>query len=273
MPGAPTLCLRMIHHVTAGTDGATLALFDPAALPPDFDSRFAEDPVGLAGALQNEGRFWFGGTGGDGSYQFTIAEDEPPPTAPAGAVPTEIFRHDNFQIPSGKLFIAGMEYAANDPMQGSDCTPKGGLSAFAMGRSVEVRPGVHRLVVTQLEYDEDERSAVVGSVLPPGRRVTRGLHQMLLVICYLLAFVLGGIGGLAFVIALLGKLIQGLVGDPLFAVGWHAFPWFAGALLLAGALFAAAQALNRLGWHSLGEEDLEKKRGEFPDFIVRLERV
>ena len=129
----------MKHVIEAGTDGAAIAAFDAAALPADFDQRAGDDPADLMEMLQAQGCMWSGGTGGDGSHIVHILIDEQSSTLeqsqPAWRGP--------INLPSGRLWVCGAEYVANQPDKGSAFTPKGGLGRYSMGGHVDLKPGVY----------------------------------------------------------------------------------------------------------------------------------
>src|SRR5713226_2505055 len=100
----------MKHVIEAGTDAACLLLFDPGALPEDFESRFHEDPTGLFERLTKEGKAYWINTGADGNYLLHVFVDEPLQMSlqPYAKNPICV---DNFSVPTGRLFFTGGEYA------------------------------------------------------------------------------------------------------------------------------------------------------------------
>ncbi len=137
----------MKHVIESGTDGGTLTLFDPAALPDTFEEKVQDDFGGCCDALEKEGRLAWISPGGDGSYLLHVYEDE--------AVPESLAPHlrepivvEQFQIPSGRLYFTGGEYAfAKDDSQ---------LKKYShMGGSISVRPGTWRLTIYRTEYPPD----------------------------------------------------------------------------------------------------------------------
>ncbi len=131
----------MKHVIEAGTDGATIAAFDAAALPGDFDDRIGDDTIEYMEELQSKGRLWFGGTGGDGTHVVHVLVDEPEDSALL-APPS---MRGTLLLPSGGLWVCGAEYMAKDPERGSSFTPKGGLGRYRMGSRAEIAPGRGRL--------------------------------------------------------------------------------------------------------------------------------
>jgi hypothetical protein len=104
------------YFLDAGTDAACVALFDPAALPDDFDRHWEESPIEFARVLQQEGRMFFVETGADGSYSLELFVDEEVPEnlCTYAADPIELPR---FRIPGGTLLFCGGEYAAREAQE------------------------------------------------------------------------------------------------------------------------------------------------------------
>ena len=96
-------------ELEAGTDAATLLVFDPAALPPDYDRRRDHDPLELHEALAEQGRALLFETGADGIYRLHLYVDEPVPADVRAACQNPI-TVERFQIPSGRLYFTGAEY-------------------------------------------------------------------------------------------------------------------------------------------------------------------
>lgn len=203
----------MRHRIEAGTDGATLCAFDPAALPGDFDARVGDDPAGLMEALRDRGLVWVGETDSDGLHRVEVRIDE------AGGPGTPVFR-GRLWVPSGALWVCGAEYMARDPMQGNAVTPKGGLGRFAMGARIDIPPGRYGL-----EVFAPPRAA------PKRRALAQGL--------LLLGGLAAVVSGVVLVIAGGLKSVQGLMGNPLAASGMDALPPLL-AIFAAGLLAVLA---------------------------------
>lgn len=253
----------MAHTVEAGTDGAMLCAFDPAALPPDFDARIADDPAGLLDTLRKEGRLWFGGTGGDGGFIVHVVASN------SGDVPDGLSPawQGGISLPSGSLWICGAEYIANDPRKGSAFTPRGGLGRYAMGDRIDLPPGRYALSVYEIDREDEEF----------GKPSAMQLLETV-------PFVLYGLGGLAVVfsggalaVSLLIKLVQILLGSPLAEKGWHAVL----VMLVITIAGAAAILLGRLigrrvaAMPSVASANAayEAERLKHPDLIFVMEQV
>ena len=69
----------MRYVIETGTDAGSLLLFDPAALPADFDRRLQNDPVEIFESLSRVGKAFWIDTDGDGRYLLHAYVDEPIP--------------------------------------------------------------------------------------------------------------------------------------------------------------------------------------------------
>lgn len=249
----------MQHTVTAGTDGATLAAFDAAALPADFDARVEDDPHALLAALQAEGRLWFGGTGGDGEHVVRVLVDEDPRDL-AGCAPAHRGR---LAVPSGGLWVCGAEYVANDPLRGNAATPRGGLGRYAMGARVDVPPGDYDLAVY-------ERHGEAGAAPP----------ALYLTVAPIALMVVGAIAAVAATLALVvtvpWKLVQWATDDPRASVGWHVLPWMLAASVGGAAVgwcgLALGRRIDRLPVVVRANAAYAAARAARPDVVLVLQR-
>ena len=260
--------------VEVGCDGAMVCAFDPEALPKDFDDSIEHDPLGVMLQLQEEGRLWIDGTGGDGSFIFHIYVDEHAVYESLGdSVIEEQSEFRSIACLSGKLWICGAEYAANDPRKGSAFTPKGGLDAYEMGECIEIPKGTHSLRVTQIDNIDDE-----DSVMP--------FHwSMIAEILGVLCVLIGGIGAffsaLSLVISLMTclfiRLYQWIVDSPFFEIDWT------GVFIIAG-ICASSIAVLLLGIFILKRIGNMKSviahraayneaRRQIPDYIFEIKTV
>jgi hypothetical protein len=144
----------MKHVIATGTDAASVCLFDPSALPDDFDERVQEGPIEMLEQLAAQGRLWWCNTGGDGGYLFHVYAD--------ADVPDEVRPYlrdphhaERFQIPSGTLWACGAEYVARDPVRGNANSPKGGLGKFShMGGPCAVVAGDYAMTAWRAEWPQ-----------------------------------------------------------------------------------------------------------------------
>ena len=134
----------MRHVIDAGTDAASLLLFDPAALPADFKRRFQRDAVGSLEQLTRDGSACWINTDGDGDYLLHAYVDEP--------IPAELLAHlidlekiGEFHVPSGRLYFTGSECAFREDDSLVRKHPH-------MGGSVTLRPGAYRLTLFRTDF-------------------------------------------------------------------------------------------------------------------------
>jgi hypothetical protein len=134
----------MRYEIEAGTDAASLLLFDPEALPADFDGRYQTDPVLSLEPLEGDGRACWINTDGDGHFLLHAYVDEPIPASLAMFLGhPEIL--EEFRVPSGRLYLTGVEYAFREDDQLLQKFPH-------MGGSVTIPAGVYRLMLHRASY-------------------------------------------------------------------------------------------------------------------------
>lgn len=154
----------MKHVIEAGTDAASLLLFDPGALPEDFDTRMQKDPGGVLNELTRTGKAYWIHTGRDGRFLLHVYVDEPVPLSLLQ------YSHDpiaveHFPVPTGKLYFTGAECSARDEAtflrkhshMGGCCTVPAGVYLLTLFRMAypgglqeqllkeQVSPTVYRL--------------------------------------------------------------------------------------------------------------------------------
>ncbi|MFO0277871.1 MAG: hypothetical protein ACK533_11390 [Planctomycetota bacterium] len=231
LAGSATFPLQ--HTVTAGTDGATIAAFDAAALPVECDARVDADPHAVLAALQAEGRRWFGGAGGDVEHVVRVLVDEEPREV-AGRAPAHRGR---LTAPSGGLWVCGAECAANDPLYGSAATSPGGLGRYDMGARVDVPRGDYELAVCERHGDgRDDETWPAAPVLcltfaPFALRIVGTIAAVA--------------ATLALVVAVPWTLVQWATDDQRAIVGWQVVPWMLAASADDVAVGWCALALGR----------------------------
>jgi hypothetical protein len=136
----------MRYVVEAGTDAASLLLFDPAALPDDFEGQFRRDSVEVLERLTRDGSACWIPTDADGAYLLHAYVDE--------AMPSLVARHavaleaiERFRVPSGQLHFAGSEYAFREDDSFLRKHPH-------MGGLISIASGVYRLTVFRTAFPE-----------------------------------------------------------------------------------------------------------------------
>jgi hypothetical protein len=92
----------MKHLAKAGMDVASLLIFDPSALPSDYEQRRPKEKLEIVRKLHQEQRVFLVETGADGAYLIHAFVDEPIPDSLKPFV-REPQVHDRFEAPSGKI--------------------------------------------------------------------------------------------------------------------------------------------------------------------------
>lgn len=258
----------MRYVISAGCDGATLCAFDPAALPPDADTRLVHDPLGRMEAWQAEGRFWVGGTGSDGRSVFHVYVDQPLPEPEPGETRTLEARFDHFPCPSGRLWLCGAEYVARDPGAGSPATPAGGLDrSSTQGGYVPVPAGDHQIWIYRTERPEPGDVRALSQVLRAARDA--GLRSAVAVALVVLGGLAAASAGLVLIVSLPIKVFQWATEDPLFSKGWHVAPIALGILVAGAAAVVLGRRIARLLPRS-GAGSGDDPPPEPPDYVVRV---
>lgn len=134
----------MIAVLEGGTDAASMLIFDPAAMPSDYDACAPDDPMSMILELTATGRVYWLDTHGDGGYNLGVCLgetlDHPYPqfAKQAGVA-------DHFAAPSGKLYFTGIEYAFHH----DDSFLR---NHSHMGSFQKIPRGTYRLALYEMEY-------------------------------------------------------------------------------------------------------------------------
>lgn len=130
----------MRHIIDVGTEVATLCVFDPKALPENFDETSA-DALEVLRQMRIDERAFVCATGADGSFVLHVTVNEP--------LPPELLKHlkdpvplRNFRVPSGTLIACGAEAATR-----AGTTPEPGI-----GAAFQVQPGTYDAVAYRGEW-------------------------------------------------------------------------------------------------------------------------
>jgi hypothetical protein len=136
----------MRYLMEAATDAASLILFDPAALPADFERQFQDEPIGTLDRLTRFGYAFCLNTGRDGSYRLHAYVDEPIPSSLWDSVYDPRCVTD-FQVPSGRLWFTGSECAFHDDPSFLEKHPH-------LGSSLAIQPGTYHLTIYRTAYPD-----------------------------------------------------------------------------------------------------------------------
>jgi hypothetical protein len=143
----------VIPVLEGGTDIASMLIFDPAALPDDYDLRARDDPMPVIKRLFDEGCVYWLNTHADGGYSLGVCLGESLPTEFAGFSRC-LGVAARFAAPSGRLYFTGIEYAFHH-----DDSP---LRKYPhMGASCQVPPGTYCLTLYELNYPDDFHESVL----------------------------------------------------------------------------------------------------------------
>ena len=230
--------MRLIGE--AGTDGATVVLWDPEALPADFEARYRDEALDLLEALQRQGRLFWTETGGDGAFLLHVYLDVPVPESLAGHCedPLEIAR---FQVPSGVLQFAGAEYVYRQ----DDAF----LVAHAhMGSRLELPAGTYHARIYRVEYPVDYVEEQVRS------RLGKDAYQY--------RETSGGLIAGAAILTLIGIIVlflSRLAGWSLAVAGVAALLWV-----------AVVVRVRSPRYHEVGERSGEIEQ-DYPSIVVELQ--
>ena len=228
------------HIIEAGTDAASLILYDPAVLPSDFDTSTHDDPVGLLEGLHAQGRVYWINTEADGGYLFHAYVDEPipPPLEQHMEEPTIV---ESFQVPSGRLYFVGSEFCGSGVEAALDRYPH-------MGGSFTLRPGVYRLTLAGMGYPEGWHENLLRNEVTPG---AYGLHQSMG--CFVWLAILCAIG---FAVAVFGEIFR---------------PWRPYLLPALAFGVAAPFVLARFRLYRETSERYREIQRQHPAYLARLE--
>jgi hypothetical protein len=231
------------HVAEAGTDAATLLLFDPAALPDDFDARFPSDPVAFFEELTEAGVVCLISTGADGNYLLHAYVGEPVPEDLRPYL-AERVPGDGLLCRSGRVYFAGVESVFRDNDSFLRRHPH-------MGEAFPLAPGMYRLAVYEMDYPEGLAEDRLRAAVSP---VAYWLHQR------------------AMGWSVMGA-VAGLIG--LVASVWHAArdPWLWLAAAGFAALVAAPFAVARLPAYRAAAAAWREINRELPAYVAELRRT
>jgi hypothetical protein len=224
--------------IEGGTDAASMLIFDPAALPEEYEGSMRGDPLAIIEPLANAGTIYWLDTHADGGYSLGVCHDELRPELRAFA--RQIGVAERFAAPSGKLYFAGIEYAFRDDDSFLRKHPH-------MGSCLPIAAGIYRLTVFDMEYPEDFHEALLR------QRLTAGKFWMYSLMNWLAP--LGCISALATIVSA-------------FAIG---FRWWCRIVLPLGlALVLPALILSRLRPFRAANREMHAIQREYPGFVAVL---
>lgn len=236
----------MHQTLKGGTDAAGMVIFDPAALPGDFDARQKEDPAELLEQLTQGGRLYWLDTHSDGGYSLGVyfSNELPDHVKPYAR---SLAAYEQFHVPSGRLYFTGVEYSFRDDDSFLRKYP-------GMGEVADVTPGVYRADLFEFEYPEDFHEGLLRQRLPAAQFRIHNLMNTLV-----------PIGCLAS-LAILGSLAL---------LKWVGLDWamWAGMVLPVGlVLIALPLLLARLPAYRQADAVYKDVQKEFPGYGILLRK-
>jgi hypothetical protein len=240
-PAGPTVC-TVDHALEGGTDAASMVIFDPGALPADFDAQWKTDAAAQVEQLTREGRLYWLNTCADGSYTLGVyVGDGLPKRLHPFAKRLDV--REKYPVASGRLYFTGIEYAfrADDSL----------LRKYRhMGESIELAPGEYRAEFFEFDYPPDFHEDLLEKRLPSAQFRA---HQLM--------NVLAPIGCMS---------VLALFGSKAF-LGWA--EWLTFALPFGIALVALPLLWSRLPAYKQAASVYKGIGKEFPGYGVLLQAV
>jgi hypothetical protein len=169
-PGTAPEIAPITDILDAGTDAGSMVVFDPAALPSDFDQ--CDEPEDILKRLSEEGSVYWLNTASDGGYNLglRLGNELPTETAEFAKRLGEVTR---FNAASGRLYFTGIEYAFHQDDSRLRRNP-------AMGASREIPKGTYQLTIYDMDYPEDFHENLVRQrVSPSALRVDSLMNKLI----------------------------------------------------------------------------------------------
>src|SRR5262249_3146827 len=154
--------------VEAGTDAASVMLFDPGALPEDFDAQMQGEAADVLERMEEQGRACVIEMAGDGYYLLHAYLNDPLPEE-LRLHACQVKRIDNLAAPTGRLFFTGVEYAFRNDNSVLRPDPD-------MPNVIELPAGSYQLTLYRMEYPARFRKQRLHDCMNPRNwRAYRGM--------------------------------------------------------------------------------------------------
>jgi hypothetical protein len=232
----------MIGVLEGGTDVASMVIFDPAAMPDDYDIRARNDPVEVIEHLAAEQSLYWLYTAADGGYNLGICLGDELP-AQMASFARLLGVAARFAAPGGKLYFTGAEYAFRHDDSRLRKYPH-------MGACQEIAPGVYRLAVYEIDYPEDFYEALLRKRIPASAFRIYSLMDRLMPV--------GCLGAILLVFSILG-------------LGWRL--WSICLLPVGLALLLPAIVVARTQLYREAKREALALEREYPNYLVGLQTV
>jgi hypothetical protein len=143
----------MVHLLEATTHAASVAVYDPQALPTNFESDWQRDRLAAAQTLRDDGEMFWIYTGKNGTFGLAVCVDEEAPQTLRPYLRESIIV-PRLKVPSGALTFRGAEHANREPRPDKSET-------------LQLAPGIYKATFYRTEYPPGlmarELSGVVGA--------------------------------------------------------------------------------------------------------------
>ncbi len=235
--------MHFILH--GGTDAGDMVLFDPGALPDDFDKKGKSQLEDIQ-QLACEGRIYWLRTNADGDYHIGLyLADALPETLQPYAKHLETV--DELYLPTGELFFTGLEYAFHSDDSELRKYP-------GMGQAAQLPPGRYRMEVFELDYPSNFEEDLLRQRIPQNEfQAHKWMDTLAPFGCISLLLVLG----------VLAWAIQ--------QMQWSF--WMTIALVCGLALIAVPVIWSRRPAYRNAQEAYAHIEKEFPAYGVLLQRI
>ncbi len=243
----------MKHVFTVGTDVASLAFFDPTALPPDFDERIRVEGRETFEAAVAAGQLVWIEYDADGGYVMHFYVDEPAPEE-MRKYALEPLHTPRLHLPGGNLWACGAEYVTRNPAAGR-------LVRYPhMGGHCSIPPDDYTATIWPIEWPEEETERALALSLGPVETRARKLRGVAIALGIVIELVLG----LTLLISGLARLnAHGGALSP-----WQVYGWGAFVVLAFAVAWLIRSASRSYRAHRIAE--IERR---FPSFVVELRRI
>jgi hypothetical protein len=231
----------MKYVVEAGTDAASIVLFDPRALPEGFDEAVSgDDPVAIVSELADAGRIFWTDSGGDGSYLLHAYVNEDVPAELRPYLRDTIDESHQFAVSGGCIYFTGIEYAfRNDDSF---------LKKYShMGGAFPIENGTYVATLYRAEFPPTTIPDTYRKRATSMQRFVHGAYDVLVTLAFLT------------VVAMIGTF---------FFMTWRA--WLTFVVPMAVLSVALSWILYRLPAFRSSDKIWREVHREFPDFVVTL---
>ena len=229
-------------EITGGSDAAAMALFDPAALPPDFDAKMKEDPERLFTEMRQRGLALAMDCDADGDYPAHLYVNEALPEAHRAYLINPIVV-ERFAVPSGNLHWTGIEFAYQKDDSFLRKYPQ-------MGCLRPIAPGDYHVTAWETMFPQEKLDAAIQAAVSPAQRALYRWH-----------------GRLA-ALAMAALLVAIVAFFKLDSRTWCLF-----ALPPAALVIALPILIDRLPLYRAAHKGVRAAESQFPSIIIEMKKI